>query len=1152
MTFADWLSFGWGPNVVWSDAICRTLTHSVWQVTLATIAAAVLGRCRPRDPSWNHGVYLAAIVITLTAVAGTFIRQLERPSSNRIEGSASPMVMVSDRSDSPRSTVPATPQSPADGPRALDGDVSRIDRLSAEGSPDRPIETGLSSPTPPPIQPTAWRRWIAGLYASGVAFMSIRLGRSWWRGYRRRRGSRPINVGTDPDGPVWLRQWRQLLRPLRWRTAPRLLVTAEEAVPQVVGVLRPVVLVPLAMMSQLAPEQVQTVLAHELAHIKRGDGWVVWVQRIGESVLFFHPGFWWLSRRLTMFREQCCDRSVIATTGVSPGDYAHLLLRIAERLNASGQPSLSMAITTRTPSMLRRRVAALLHPAASPMAPSSYGGGGLLLVAAFVVVVTFGGPTVVRSETDLSNGSLPGVGRRVADAFDRTFDTGGMPKLALLYRSFKQDAGKIDDQPFDLSLFWQVHSRAFSHPSTTITSSHRYLIWDRPRLLATASFEPQKLATYANDVRYWDGRAGWVASQSTHATHTVGGVDRYDAIDDFATRISRSFYPHWNAMGGDLPWPGEPLPCRDFRPLVSDAIYRKVATESLGGRKCEVVDCPDRAERVWISVDDGLIRAIAQYKIEADSEKRLGAYREATGGRVTTWKELTRYRGAADEQERLRVEVEMRRRLWDDKVPRRLWVFGGHREVAVGLWLPHRIDTVSLHPDEPWRCRVTRTEVSSDRDFDLADQLGRLAPGLAESIVTRQRPVQPQPPTSVREAIDILTEEPGIGNATLWGGAVRLLVERPEVSLPLLIEALDGETRDHPITKLTFVLRAIGDRRAVPALIRAIPRTLQPARGDCLLDISNDVALRKFLQRHDLQDVDAIRFTYRRAFPEVVGTLRRLTGLDFGGVHLNNVSLPPPGPRRRLAQRQFIEFAARWATGWRQHLGSKAPPIELPEPPAIDAVAVPDAFPSLRGEPMNLTSGGVLNSALETSRFCLYDLDTGRTGDWPSHLSRPVSEADDRTAFEAWARREGFDVVCLTRVDEDGQRYHYLHPVGTKVWKVRHDRRPGVLRDLVVEVDSMTPRDFSPALQNAKLESNRFVFVTAEGTAGEVRLVAQKRPVEAESITDNAFGSAYEAMIEFGGVVITHSVDDPSGPDGFELPDAEPVKIELPAELRGR
>src|SRR5262249_11050143 len=134
------------------------------------------------------------------------------------------------------------------------------------------------------------------------------------------------------------------------------------------------------------------------------------------------------------------------------------------------------------------------------------------------------------------------------------------------------------------------------------------------------------------------------------------------------------------------------------------------------------------------------------------------------------------------------------------------------------------------------------------------------------------------------------------------------------------IKQLDAETEDQGISKLAFALRAMGDARAVPALIRAFPKTLLPARSDFGLQLEEDVELLRFMQRNDTTGKERgdakAWFDYATARREVSSELQRLTKKDFGESELWFVEVGGTANQRRLKQAQFHAAAQRWAEWW--------------------------------------------------------------------------------------------------------------------------------------------------------------------------------------------------------------------------------------------
>ena len=105
--------------------------------------------------------------------------------------------------------------------------------------------------------------------------------------------------------------------------------------PTVIGWLKPVVLLPASALAGLAPNQIEAILAHELAHIRRHDYLVNLCRRVVETLLFYHPAVWWLSRRIRAERENCCDDLAVSLCG-DPVAYAAALAELEGLRSTTG------------------------------------------------------------------------------------------------------------------------------------------------------------------------------------------------------------------------------------------------------------------------------------------------------------------------------------------------------------------------------------------------------------------------------------------------------------------------------------------------------------------------------------------------------------------------------------------------------------------------------------------------------------------------------------------------------------------------------------------------------------------------------------------------------------------------------------------------
>ena len=161
-------------------------------------------------------------------------------------------------------------------------------------------------------------------------------------------------------------------------------------VPSVIGTIRPVILLPVAALTSLTPDQIEALLAHELAHIRRSDYAVNIAQTLAEALLFFHPAVWWMSARIREEREHCCD-DIAVDVCAEPVVYASALAEIASWRRRDLVLSLGAA-----DGALLARVRRILH---EPEAHTLRAGtGSIALALALAILVTAG--AVVRSSSE--------------------------------------------------------------------------------------------------------------------------------------------------------------------------------------------------------------------------------------------------------------------------------------------------------------------------------------------------------------------------------------------------------------------------------------------------------------------------------------------------------------------------------------------------------------------------------------------------------------------------------------------------------------------------------------------------------------------------------------------------------------------------------
>ncbi len=195
------------------------------------------------------------------------------------------------------------------------------------------------------------------------------------------RSLRRLLAASQPvsDGPA-----RALLEALRREAGVRqevaLRSTTQLSAPLLYGLRRPAILMPREWLDSLPPEELRVVLAHEVAHVKRGDVLGNLLQRMAELPLFFHPAAWLAGRRITLAREELCD-AVALSEGADPHGYALSLLSVAEKTRGRlGLASVGVAEGKFT--LLRRVEAIMKGDVAGRMSRLA----GIVLVAVMLVV----------------------------------------------------------------------------------------------------------------------------------------------------------------------------------------------------------------------------------------------------------------------------------------------------------------------------------------------------------------------------------------------------------------------------------------------------------------------------------------------------------------------------------------------------------------------------------------------------------------------------------------------------------------------------------------------------------------------------------------------------------------------------------------------
>lgn len=209
-----------------------------------------------------------------------------------------------------------------------------------------------------------WERVLAGMvvvWLLGVAVFSVRLAAGWTFAFR-------LRASSDPAPPEWQRVVQRTAARVGATRPVRLLVSSLVEVPVVIGWLKPAILVPIGSLTGLPIEHMTALLAHELGHIRRQDFLASILQRVVESLLFYHPAVWWVSHHIRTERELCCDELAVQASG----DAVTYARALAE-LESQRGPRLNLAAAANGGALVKR-IRRLLEP--SQEADESFPGAG--------------------------------------------------------------------------------------------------------------------------------------------------------------------------------------------------------------------------------------------------------------------------------------------------------------------------------------------------------------------------------------------------------------------------------------------------------------------------------------------------------------------------------------------------------------------------------------------------------------------------------------------------------------------------------------------------------------------------------------------------------------------------------------------------------
>ena len=172
--------------------------------------------------------------------------------------------------------------------------------------------------------PRDWALYLFAVWAAVAVVGLARVAAGLWHLLKIRRSCSAIDISNlDPMLRSTLADFRSVRR-------VEICTSGDLRVPMAIGFIKPAVVFPAWSLNELSAEELNTILLHELAHLRRWDDWTNLAQKVLRALFFFHPAVWWVERRLSLEREMACDDIVLAQTA-NPRAYAQCLVSLAEK-----------------------------------------------------------------------------------------------------------------------------------------------------------------------------------------------------------------------------------------------------------------------------------------------------------------------------------------------------------------------------------------------------------------------------------------------------------------------------------------------------------------------------------------------------------------------------------------------------------------------------------------------------------------------------------------------------------------------------------------------------------------------------------------------------------------------------------------------------
>ncbi len=397
-------------NRVASDDALVLMANGLLQITVLAAVALIAAQFFRRNASVRHCILLSAVLsvaivpVLTVALQRTGFSVVAIPVALSSTDSVTP-VAAPKTGDLPVASLPyheeegveATTQAPIDEyVPPLPSDYSSATQVS--GVPNRSnLHSAVGGLT---------LVWLSGALVSLIGIV-----RGDWRLRRLVGCARPLNLGENR------RVLDEVCRILRVKSLPRIVHSSDVAGPIVVGVVRPLIILPTRLVDTLSARELRHILLHETAHAVRRDQLAGLLQRILGAILWPHPLVYLLNRELACAREDVCDNYVLAA--VAPVDYGETLLRLGQLMPLPKLMTGSVGMFN-THSKLEDRIADLLDKRRNGMIRLRPTSIAVIVLSAFVVSLAIAGSRIASADPPLGQSDRLEAPPVLVDSVSRT------------------------------------------------------------------------------------------------------------------------------------------------------------------------------------------------------------------------------------------------------------------------------------------------------------------------------------------------------------------------------------------------------------------------------------------------------------------------------------------------------------------------------------------------------------------------------------------------------------------------------------------------------------------------------------------------------------------------------------------------------------